>query len=495
MSSSSEEDDMPTNVSSVQTSKIDQYVGLIKQSIRKSFLLHDIVVGTDRASVGELFQILHQRLHQRTKGFGLIYLHAKQGFEHIHVVHDCHYANYCCKCTLRQSIPGGSRCRASTRPTCGLGNEYYYNLLFYFYKKQKGTLYLQVGPSQIEIQCNEATIISDARLPAQSTSGLVEEEFETSDNDSNISICNIPSDEYGGISSPTTITSVFPGTSRHARAREGNKISRAGQLIHFLLNNVYSPLDLIKQSNEWYTSPFATCKEDTFATGVEGAHTFLKSLSVSEMENFVKGNHIQYKNNIVRYSCIAGRMSEFYYTVDESLDIIEQLLMYQFDENFESVSDFIHQLYYVLNKQNGKKNCIELIGPPSSYKSTFLHWVAEAFIAVGIINIVNKTAPFGFAPAVNKRVLIIDDYNFSSEYHETLLNILSGTTCNVNVKYKTNGYVTHTPVLMASNYKTFTSTRFEHRMVTFYWKEYKVLLKKHLYPLAVFALFNKYIIE
>jgi hypothetical protein len=96
------------------------------------------------------------------------------------------------------------------------------------------------------------------------------------------------------------------------------------------------------------------------------------------------------------FECLnLNEYNNFYMTVEETYNDIMNLLLFQ-NNNILLTEEFIHILYNVLNRSSGKKNCIEVIGPPSSYKITFFNFVYCALLTKGDIHRINRHCQFPF---------------------------------------------------------------------------------------------------
>jgi hypothetical protein len=74
------------------------------------------------------------------------------------------------------------------------------------------------------------------------------------------------------------------------------------------------------------------------------------------------------------FECLnLNEYTDFYISVEDTYNEIMNLLVLQ-NNNILLTQEFIHTLYRpnVLNRSSGKKNFIEVTGPPSSYKTIFL---------------------------------------------------------------------------------------------------------------------------
>lgn len=78
-----------------------------------------------------------------------------------------------------------------------------------------------------------------------------------------------------------------------------------------------------------------------------------------------------YKNTQPLFDAPHGDMHGFYMMVEDSFAAMLELLDFQFDNNREEVCDFVNNLYALLEKLIPKKNCMEIVSPPSAGKNFF----------------------------------------------------------------------------------------------------------------------------
>jgi len=101
-------------------------------------------------------------------------------------------------------------------------------------------------------------------------------------------------------------------------------------------------------------------------------------------------------------------VNEVYYNINDSINIACKLLNYQFDDNSESVIEFLNDLYNIIDKKIPKLNTLAVHAPPSSRKNYFFDAVSSFFLNYGILGTANKTNTFAFQEAAGKRLIIND---------------------------------------------------------------------------------------
>ena len=73
------------------------------------------------------------------------------------------------------------------------------------------------------------------------------------------------------------------------------------------------------------------------------------------------------------------KFSEYYYDVQDSLDIIGKLLFFQFDNDEDRVYNFVETLFNVCERRIPKLNAILIHSPPSAGKNFFFDAIFNYF--------------------------------------------------------------------------------------------------------------------
>ena len=215
-------------------------------------------------------------------------------------------------------------------------------------------------------------------------------------------------------------------------------------------------------------------------------------MDIETLYKFIHNKLPEYPIQNIFLGAVHQSFDAYYMSIAETDCLIEELLKFQFDENEEAIEHFVTTLYRILDRCNGKKNCLEILGPPSSCKSLFVTYATECFINVGYCSKANKYERFGLQDLINCRVGILDDANFDPFAKQTMLTILSGNKTNVSVKNQGDEIMLKTPIINIHNKSIFNGKEWDERIERFRWMEYKLDIEKIPNPLHVFCLFNKY---
>lgn len=369
-------------------------------------------------------------------------------------------------------------------------------------------MYIQMADGAFRISCLPTENLSDYKHKTSEFKGLVEDSSEDDSGDEQHrgheysfiehfcqDRCGVQTEESIAGSSSSFFTAQRLGSGISESIIGSNK--RNNVLVNFTFEHLCSPPELIEETECFLDSKFTNWKSVNRQNAYSIVCRKIKNMSVSEIENLVKGTHPEIKVKHLHLAAVNLPFDEYYYSVDETVDFIIELLRYQLGDiacDEDDISNFINVIFRWLNRQNGKKNCIQIVGPPTSYKSAFGTLLGEAMLTPGYCQTLNKNERFSLENLIDRRLGIMDDPSFASDQVEKLLTIFSGDKTVVNVKFQPHRVLTHTPILILSNQNMFAGDpRFKERMVVFKWKRYNVRIEKRLNPLAVFALFNKYV--
>lgn len=143
-----------------------------------------------------------------------------------------------------------------------------------------------------------------------------------------------------------------------------------------------------------------------------------------------------------------GNIASYYYTVEESVEKMEELLLFQYDNDEEMVHLFLEDLYNVIDKRLAKKNTMFILSEPNGGKNWFFDAVIHFFLNFGQIGNFNRHSSFPLPEAVNKRILLWNEPNAEPAAMDTLKMLLGGDTFNAKVKYENDAVVTRTPVIV-----------------------------------------------
>lgn len=204
-----------------------------------------------------------------------------------------------------------------------------------------------------------------------------------------------------------------------------------------------------------------------------------------------------YQSNVCNplFNALDVDTTSIYYSVEDSLGVILDLLMFQFGDEL-SVISFLKDLWNVCEKKIPKFNTIVIHSPPSAGKNFFFDMVLAFYWSKGQMGNPNRFNTFAYSECVNKRIILWNEPNYASEETDMLKMILGGDNFTARVKYKNDVAVNRTPVIVLTN----TAVNFMHdpafadRIKVYRWMTCPKL-KEHTmkpHPMCLIELFLKY---
>lgn len=138
-----------------------------------------------------------------------------------------------------------------------------------------------------------------------------------------------------------------------------------------------------------------------------------------------------------------------WYTIDKSVEWIERIL----DYNGIEIKDFVQYIYDVINKTSPKKNAVWFHGPPNSGKTVLALSIASSCLHPFLLDNFNPKSDgrFQLAPAIEARVVLMNEGQVTHEVYDKFLNLWEGLTVGTDRKYAPSQVITRVPFIMTSN--------------------------------------------
>lgn len=185
-----------------------------------------------------------------------------------------------------------------------------------------------------------------------------------------------------------------------------------------------------------------------------------------------------------------------YGSLQESVDVLAELLNFQFDENEEDICHFLTSLVDIIDKRLMKTNALCILSPPNGGKNFFFDMIYALLMNKGQLSQANKHNVFAFQDAPGRRIIEWNEPNYESCLTDTLKLMMAGDAWKARVKHCADMHVSRTPIIITTNNRVnfMTDPAFKSRIIQFRWKEAKFLkdvnIKPH--PMSLFLLLNKY---
>jgi len=411
---------------------------------------------------------------------------------HIHVVHDCNFSNGTCRCNWYKKAKtfGLDRRRdrnGSRRDSCRsreLGDVY--RLMLYYATKGRTIIYQRIN--------GEATRIPSEgyNLPESRSEGMYEpiREMEIQISGDGAELRTF--DEIAFFDEPDERVSVKTPARKRRKICFQEKIQL--QVVQVLNENPICPPEAIVKTSVWRSNPDLRFKDLTCREIKIAINSFKDDIVSWSMNDFQK-MYTDPKCSPI-FAAGYGDFDNYYYNVENSVNILRQLVEFQCGNDEDAITDFIHTLYAILERKEPKLNCMVVYSPPSAGKNFFFDCIKAYYINCGHLCNANKYNNFPFQDAEGRRLVFWNEPNYSPEFLEPIKEILGGDSTSVNVKYQHDTPVYRTPVIVTTNnvVSFMTHPAFVDRIKIFNWMPAPFLkdFGKKPNPLAVYHLFKSY---
>lgn len=280
-----------------------------------------------------------------------------------------------------------------------------------------------------------------------------------------------------------------PAITRQPVSREENQ---GDELFQFLFTMPTAPINGVFRLKEWYMGKYKYV--DKNSSIVKAVLDLIKlkycELSIEEIYDHIMTCDQMY------YAATFGNFSEYYYSIEQSIDELENVLLYQFDNNKELIKSFLKNLYDVLNKNLPKINTFFVHGVSYGGKSFFFDAVVHYCVNFGQMGNFNAFSRFPFQDCINRRVLLWNDPNVEPSAWKALHLLFGGDAINVKVNNLDDYTVIgRTPIIILANQDLFPRSQPYTTRFTYLWnKRYSALanLQKKPLPIAIYHLFKRY---
>lgn len=198
--------------------------------------------------------------------------------------------------------------------------------------------------------------------------------------------------------------------------------------------------------------------------------------------------------------------SKSYMKLDESVNVIDKLLKYQFNDDEVEIVKFLQNLVNVLDRQpednpniNIKCNTFLVHSQPSAGKNFFFDCIFTLLLNFGQLGTANKSNNFAFQDAANRRVILWNEPNYEPSMTDYLKTLFEGGDTKVRVKMSGDTHVQRTPIIILTNNTVnfMIDPAFKDRIVQYKWRAAPFLKEYNQkpYPLVFFNILLKYSIK
>nr|QTZ83188.1 MAG: non-structural protein 1 [Motacilla cinerea Iteradensovirus] len=407
---------------------------------------------------------------------------------HYHIVHPCNWTNRECKHHSRYFDVSARRDSNATNAVSSY--KHLFNTLLYLGTVPRFISHTKMPAQTPRHSVLRAECIQQTEVPKRANTTESLEDSVATDQDDMF---------RHGTNEPST-SQVGANLRNSGEERSKSRDNTTKKLMRFILQYPCSPLENIMRTITWENSEFFTliASDKQVQRSLFLANNRLIKFKFIDFEAYYSSVNKAYWNAV---HC--NDILEYYYSIDESVQIAEELILYQSDDQHqydatdeEKLKQFILNLFNVLEMRIPKVNTFYIISPPSAGKNFLLDAISSWYLNIGQIQNFNKYNNFPLMEAVNKRINIWNEPNIEPAAFDTVKMLLAGDPMKASVKYQSEQPLLRTPVLVMTNKKCFPSNQaFDDRMIKYTWKRAPQLRKyvKKLHPELWPVLVHKYL--
>nr|XP_024214359.1 uncharacterized protein LOC106692982 isoform X2 [Halyomorpha halys] len=202
---------------------------------------------------------------------------------------------------------------------------------------------------------------------------------------------------------------------------------------------------------------FISDRSPDFQNALKINRTILSNMVLDDLREYIRDKNVYYYPP-----------KETVLTLDESYNLIRLILTQQMTAY--QLSEFLHNVYLMLNHRSGKHNCILIKGIPSVGKTWFANLLGKLMINTGYIGNSNRYNQFPFQDCPRRNLLIFDEPNVEPSSYENFKLLFAGIPLSANIKYESQNLVNRTPVIVCCNSDPFPhNPEFNSRIYRYTW--------------------------
>lgn len=399
--------------------------------------------------------------------------------DHVHIVHDCSWSGGYCRCSRIQDLP----IKRSNRKfiwSHDINYGYIGHLANYLLQPPRESVYCEISGRTwpISDKIRNVSSVADCNFGEEP---MVEASCSTSQFLNTIAC--------GSTTNPSR-PSCSQSQPEYFENKKFKKRGKEEKLLSFFRQYPTSPVLNLLLTRIWSNSEFKFIRRNDPLLQV-----IIDNINCEFLDSTIE-SIFEYVNTVTPlYHAPRGDVNEYYYTIDDSISILNLLLRFQFNDDELEIIAFLNNVVGIVEKQFPKINCLQIIGPPSSGKNYFFDVILHYFFNFGQIGNFNKYCSFPLQEAVNRRILLWNEPNCEAGSFDTIKMLFGGDSLNCKVKYQHDYIIHRTPIIVLSNKNIFPKDcAFKCRMLTYYWSYCEMLKEysKKPLPLAFYFLLKHY---
>lgn len=291
--------------------------------------------------------------------------------DHVHIIHDCSYAGRRCRCKFRESLEGMGYFKQSRKYVADMSElteRDWVSIILYYFLGKVGAKHLRIdGETQrFGLDSEHLQGRKSLREWTSKLCAVQDIRVEHDDNESQHRTKRAASSAYD------SDEEAFHGK----KSKRQNKWDKLKAEVFRLLQKYHcSPLQTISQMEE--------LRQQSLLTNPKHKEYIAAAINLYSM-SFIGYTLSDFKHLLLnRTTTPVFTMGTLYGGIQQSVEIIDELLQFQFDNQKELIVDFLQTLADIFNKKIPKLNCLVVHSPPSAGKNFFFDMLFSIVINYG----------------------------------------------------------------------------------------------------------------
>lgn len=465
----------------------------IERTDRNSYRwLNRIVPNID---IGTFLQIV-QKIRQ-TENVSAAAFHQETEGGHAHIYHACNYGASTCRCVVFRDLKHVKRRKFNGRRIirCSdVGNkEYWHNWFKYFNSEERQVLHVQLAKDYRWSNVFGCENLRHEQEPAQI--GL-DELMEICD----FSIKDCHQKQEDNQSSEGTEEATdnreqsLSRCEKQIRIGYEKRMKIQSDLLFYIRKFLVVPFQSTCQIRPWLTTPNLSFYSSRNLEYTNAIDQFKRQTAFYDFHTLVN----IYNEATPYWYARTDLPEQYYYNQELSMQIIEELLMFQAKFNSTDIKTMVNEIYFICEKLKPKMNTLNLYGDANSGKSFFVDMLVAFYLNVGHVGNFVRGQNFPLNDCGSRRIIVWQEFNYMPSAIDTIKLLLGGDPCSAAIKYEAHATINRTPVIITSNNNRVPNTPpFKARVKSYHWREATFLrvYDKKPNPLTWKNLVNKYVLN
>nr|WGL41075.1 replication protein [Psittaciform ambidensovirus] len=336
---------------------VDLCTYLNRESKTKHVFIKDIVPNGGLEEANEIIKRYDSLYpHQKDKIIIIGYHQEEKGGEHLHLYHSCGYNQSHCRCQWLSGTNIKKREPKHIIRERPFKTDLFENIIEYLLQDRRHLIHLQIGPDALGETIHRLKNLRISGSAADYTGQrLVENcELQVQDGSGKRKFSQSTDPEKAKRITRIVDTGYYNLSQLRAGAKSSAKCEMVDLLVKHLLQFLCTPIEAACQLEDWIDNKLLAIYDASNAEYRLACSSIMRMTSQLSFDELYQIHNANGCMNVY-----AGRRENYYYSREESLFYLEELLIHQYGADFVP---FLNRLLDVTEKRVPKKNSMFIMG-------------------------------------------------------------------------------------------------------------------------------------